>query len=164
MLSHLGYLFCLIGLVILGHVSFTHKTGSERNLGAACGNDTSHGDPILNPIDENPPTLVRKVGNGSVYTIGANEDQLWLVHVWGNSGYGYGYASGTLLKEQIIAIQGLAFASDSQNTLVEIYVDKEIYEEIRGIADASNVDYRAIRPLRMLGEMTRGMHDQIPHV
>ncbi|CAF4857168.1 unnamed protein product, partial [Rotaria magnacalcarata] len=28
--------------------------------------------------------------------------------------------------------------------------------EIRGIADAANIDYRAIRRLHMLGEITRG--------
>ncbi|CAF4413965.1 unnamed protein product, partial [Rotaria magnacalcarata] len=57
--------------------------------------------------------------------------------------------------EEIVASKGLAFALDFQNTLVEGYIDKEIYEEIRGIADAANIDYRAIRRLHMLGEITR---------
>ena len=56
--------------------------------------------------------------------------------------------------EDIIANQGLAFAWHFQNTLVEGYVDKEIYKEMHGIAETTNVDDRAICRLRMLGEIT----------
>ncbi|CAF3637461.1 unnamed protein product [Rotaria sordida] len=176
-----------IGVLFLVGTSFNHEINSRKNVGAFCANDTSQGDPNLNPIDDSPPELIRTVENGSLYTIGTGEDQFWLVHVWGNSGYDYGFAYGTLLKEQIrqmqpiawahfeqkiideldklklpkwfediVASKGLAFALDFQNTLVEAYIDKEIYQEMRGIADAANVDYVAIRRLHMLGEITRG--------
>jgi hypothetical protein len=56
----------------------------------------------------------------------------------------------------VIASKGLAFALDFQNTLVEAYIDKEIYAEMHGIADAANVDYLAVRRLHMIGELTRG--------
>ena len=57
--------------------------------------------------------------------------------------------------EDIIITKDLDFALDFQNTLAEAYTDKEIYEEMRGIADAANVDSQAIWRLQMLGEITR---------
>ena len=177
----------LVSLLLAVPSIFCHKTGSRKNVGAFCANDTARGDPNLIPIADDPPKLLRTVENGSLYTIGTGEDQSWLVHVWGDSGYDYGFAYGTLLKDQIqqlqprawahfeqeiidalaslklpkwfediIVTKGLDFALDFQNTLVEAYIDKEIYNEMRGIADAANVDYLAIRRLHMLGEITRG--------
>ena len=179
----------LVRLLFFIEVTLEHNTNPEEVFGAFCANDTSQGSPNLNPIDDRPPKLLRIVQNGLLYTIGNGEDQLWLVHVWGANGYDYGFAYGTLLKEQILKLQpiawahfekkimneldklklpkwfediaadkGLAFALDFQNALVERYIDKEIYEEMRGIADAANIDYYALRRLHMLGEITRGMH------
>lgn len=180
-----GIIFQILLLILI--VS-AHKTSSVKNFGAFCANDTARGDPNLIPIADSLPKLIRTVENGSLYTIGSGEDQSWLVHVWGERGYDYGYAYGTLLKDQIVQLQprawahfqqqiidslaslklpkwfediivtkGLDFALDFQNTLAEAYIDKEIYDEMRGIADAANVDYHAIRRLHMLGEITRGM-------
>jgi hypothetical protein len=59
--------------------------------------------------------------------------------------------------EKIVANKGLAFALDFQNTLVEAYMDKQIYEEIRGIADITKFDYVATRRSHMIGEITRGI-------
>jgi hypothetical protein len=179
--------YLLFGLLLVINSSFGHQKGSIDNLGAFCSNDTSLGVPNLNPIDDSPPRFVNKVENGSLYMIGTGEDQSWLIHVWGTSGYDYGFAYGTLLREQIskvlprawahfeervmkelsklklpkwfeevIADKGLAFALDVQNELVQGYVDNEIYEEMRGIADAAKLDYKVIRRLHMLGEITRG--------
>ena len=188
MLCHRLCFSALIGLLIFVRTGSTDDVHSLKNLGAFCSNDSSLGVPNLNPIDDSPAKFVRTVENGSLYTIGTGDDQLWLLHVWGDSGYDYGFAYGTLLKEQIIqliprawahfeqrvideldqlklpkwfvdlvASKGLAFALDFQNTLVEAYVDKEIYEEMRGIADAAQVNYASIRRLHMLGEITRGI-------
>lgn len=182
-------LSALLGLSILVQSGHTENVHSLKNLGAFCSNDSSLGAPNLNPIDDSPAMLIRTIENGSLYTIGTGDDRLWLVHVWGEGGYDYGFAYGTLLKEQIIqllprawahfeqrvideldqlklpqwfvnlvATKGLAVALDFQNALVETYVDKEIYQEMRGIADAANVNYESIRRLHMLGEITRGMH------
>ncbi|CAF2808927.1 unnamed protein product [Rotaria sp. Silwood2] len=187
MLFYRLHVVFLIGVILLVGTSFNHEINSQKNVGAFCANDTSQGDPNLNPIDDSPPKLIRTVENGSLYTIGTGEDQLWLVHVWGDKGYDYGFAYGTLLKEQItqmqpiawahfeqmiideldklklpkwfeeiVANKGLAYALDFQNALVEAYIDKEIYQEMQGIADAANVDYLTIRRLHMLGEITRG--------
>ncbi|CAF3751538.1 unnamed protein product [Rotaria sordida] len=159
MLFYRFHVLFLIGVLFLVGTSFNHEINSRKNVGAFCANDTSQGDPNLNPIDDSPPELIRTVENGSLYTIGTGEDQFWLVHVWGNSGYDYDELDKLKLPkwfEDIVASKGLAFALDFQNTLVEAYIDKEIYQEMRGIADAANVDYVAIRRLHMLGEITRG--------
>jgi hypothetical protein len=187
--AYTSYLVFLIGLLVFVQTSYSESLSQHlANLGAYCSNDTSHGDPNLNPIDDSEPVLVRTVENGSLYTVGTGEDQFWLIHVWGDTGYDYGYAYGTLLKDQIaqvlprawahfeqqveealdklklpkwfedlIADKGLAFALDFQNTLVEQYIDKEIYGEIRGICDAAKVDYNVARRLHMIGEITRGI-------
>jgi hypothetical protein len=189
MLAHKSYFVFLVGLSVFIQTCYTHSIDFYlNNLGAFCSNDTSHGDPNLIPIDDSSATLIRTVENGSLYTVGTGEDQFWLIHVWGNSGYDYGFAYGTLLKEQVmklitrawahfeqqimeqldklklpkwfeevIANKGLAFALDLQNTLVEKYIDNEIYQEMRGIADAANIDYYVIRRLHMIGEITRGI-------
>jgi hypothetical protein len=184
-----SFTFFLIGLLFFIERSSSYDLNYHlTNLGAFCSNDTSHGAPNLNPIDDSEPTLVRTVQNGSLYTVGTGEDQFWLIHVWGDTGYDYGFAYGTLLKDQItqvlprawthfeqeieqdlnklklpkwfediVADKGLAFALDLQNTLVEAYINKEIYEELHGIADAANVDYHVVQRLHMIGEITRGI-------
>ncbi|CAF1197917.1 unnamed protein product [Adineta ricciae] len=58
------------------------------------------------------------------------------------------------LKE-LIAKKGLAFALDVQNSFVEPYMDEEIYNEIRGISDAANIDYKLLVRIHMFGELTR---------
>ncbi|CAF0846202.1 unnamed protein product [Adineta steineri] len=180
--------FCfIIGLLIFVQTSYSYDRDHLTNLGAFCSNDSSLGPPNLNPIDDSSAKLIRTIENGSLYTIGAGDDKVWLLHLWGYDGYDYGFAYGTLLKEQITQLiprawahfeqriideldklklpkwfedmvvgKGLAFALDFQNTIVEKYIDKEIYEEMRGIADAANVNYYSIRRLHMLGEITRG--------
>jgi hypothetical protein len=177
----------LIGLVLVIQTSYTRNLLWSKNVGSFCANDTSHGQPNLTPIDDSPPRFVAKVDNGTLYQIGAGEDQVWLIHVYGHTGYDYGFAYGSLLRDQInkvlprawthfeqqivdaikdlklpkwfadlIADKGLAFALDFQNALVESYIDKEIYDEMRGIADATKIDYALIRRVHMLGEITRG--------
>jgi len=183
--SRLSYI--LFGLILVIQTSFCHKISTVKNVGAYCANDTSLGDPNLNPIDESQARLINKVENGSLYQIGSGEDQIWLAHVYGNTGYDFGYAYGTLLRDQIhkmvprawahfeqevidslsklklpkwfediIANEGLRAALDVQNELVKSYMDEEIYNEMRGIADAAQYDYKEIVQLHMLGEITRG--------
>lgn len=179
--------YLLFGLVLLIQTTAGHKTGGFQNLRAFCHNDTSHGSPNLIPIDDSPARLIGKVENGTLYQIGAGEDQVWLIHVYGNGGYDYGFAYGTLLREQIkkvlprawahfeeqildslkdlklpewfkelIADKGLPFALDVQNELVKKYMDEEIYNEMRGLSDAAQIDYKTVVRLHMLGEITRG--------
>ncbi|CAF1459718.1 unnamed protein product [Rotaria sordida] len=58
--------------------------------------------------------------------------------------------------KQLIADEGLAFALDMQNLLAQAYTDPEIYHELRGIADATKIDYDLLLRLHMFGELTRG--------
>jgi hypothetical protein len=58
--------------------------------------------------------------------------------------------------KEFVVDKGLEFALDVQNDLVRNYMDEEIYNEMRGISDASKVDYKMIVRLHMLGEITRG--------
>ena len=191
MISRNLFLYLFAGLCFVIHSCSSHKTGWVDDVGAFCANETDIGDPNLNPIDETPARLINKVENGSLYQIGSGEDQIWLIHVYGATGYDYGYAYGTLLRDQIhlmvprawahfeeeivkaidklkvpkwfkelVADKGLAFALDVQNDLVRNYMDEEIYNEMRGMADASGLDYKVAIRLHMLGEITRGKKNE----
>ena len=139
------------------------------------------------PIESGSPRLIRTIKNGALYQVGVGEDQSWLAHVWGETGYDYGYAYGTLLSEQInkfmpmvyrhleqeiidnldniklpkwlkevVVDKGLGVALDLQDALAEPFMEKEIYQEIHGMADATKMDYKLLRRLHMFGELTRG--------
>jgi len=58
--------------------------------------------------------------------------------------------------KKLIADEGLAVALDLQNALCDAYMDEEIYNEIRGISDASKCDYKLLLRLHMLGELIKG--------
>jgi hypothetical protein len=120
MLTHGSYLLVLIELFLFAQTSYSYDGDHLDNLGAFCSNDSSLGDPNLNPIDDGVPKLIRTVQNGSLYTVGTGEDQFWLIHVWGDSGYDYGFAYGTLLKEQIVALSPLAWAHFEQRVMKEL--------------------------------------------
>ncbi|CAM4844637.1 unnamed protein product [Rotaria magnacalcarata] len=187
MLDQSRLYYCLIGLFLFTQTSSCHRVNAIKNVGAFCANDTSKGDPNLNPIDKGEPKLINKVQNGTLYQIGSGDDQIYLIHVYGNSGYDFGYAYGTLLRdeinkvlprawqyfeqqiidslkslklpkwfEDIIADKGLAFALDLQNELVREYIDEEIYNEMHGVADGAQIDFKTVVRLHMLGEITRG--------
>ena len=189
MFDHIRFFYVFFGICSIIHLTLAHKSGTIKNVGAFCANDTSIGEPNLIPIDETPARLIAKVENGTLYQIGSGEDQVWLAHVYGENGYDYGFAYGTLLKDQIhkmvprawahfeqeiidalkdlklpkwfedlVADKGLGFALDVQNDLVRNYMDEEIYNEMRGISDASQMDYKTVVRLHMLGEITRGKH------
>ena len=181
--------YFLIGIfLVIQTISSLNTAGTVKDVGAFCANDTAIGEPNLNPIDVGQPRLINKVENGTLYQIGSGEDQIWLVHVYGNNGYDYGYAYGTLLREQIlkmvprawahfeqeiidalkdlkflpqwfvdlVADKGLGVALDVQNDMVKGYMDEEIYNEMRGLSESTQMDYKTIVRLHMLGEITRG--------
>ncbi|CAF1607958.1 unnamed protein product [Rotaria sp. Silwood1] len=187
MLNQNRIYYFLIELFLIIQISSSHKINGIKNIGAFCANDTSRGNPNLNSIDISQPRLINKVENGTLYQVGSGEDQIWLIHVYGNTGYDFGYAYGTLLRDQIqkvlprawahfeqeiidslkdlklpkwfediIINKGLEFALDLQNDLVKKYMNEEIYNEMRGLSDASQVDYKTVVRLHMLGEITRG--------
>jgi hypothetical protein len=84
MFAYGSYLFFVLGLSIFVQISSSFDL---KNLGSFCSNDSSLGPPNLNPIGDSAAKFVRTVENGSLYTIGNGEDQIWLIHVWGDTGY-----------------------------------------------------------------------------
>ena len=58
--------------------------------------------------------------------------------------------------KKVVVDEGVAFALDMQDALVEAYMDKEIYNELRGISEGAKIDYKMLVRLHMLGELTRG--------
>ena len=56
---------------------------------------------------------------------------------------------------KMIAEIGLEAVLDLQNDESERFVDPEIYAEMRGIADAAGLDYKMIRRIHLIGEITR---------
>ena len=51
---------------------------------------------------------------------------------------------------------GLDVALDNQNELSAPFIDPEIFAELRGIADGSGVDYKFLRRIHYIGEVTKG--------
>jgi hypothetical protein len=179
--------YLVVVLLLVVRTSLVESRITPKNIGSFCVNDTSRGDPNMLPIESGPPRLIRTIKNGALYQVGVGEDQSWLAHVWGETGYDYGYAYGTLLSEQInkfmpmvyrhleqeiidnldniklpkwlkevVVDKGLGVALDLQDALAEPYMEKEIYQEIHGMADATKMDYKLLRRLHMFGELTRG--------
>jgi isopenicillin-N N-acyltransferase-like protein len=144
------------------------------------------------PIDTSAPVYVRSVPNGDLYTLGSNpDDQVYLLHLYGGSGYEFGYAAGQLLASemndtlttaydyfadqlmqaaegiidkynipkdiaQMIVDKGLDFVLDWQASEAAQFMDRAIFDEMRGMSDASGVDYQMILRIHMIGEVTRG--------
>lgn len=144
------------------------------------------------PIFRGPPVLVRRIDGAELYTVGTKGGAFsYLLHLYGNDPYAWGYGTGTLLKSQVnatltavwayfskqvidaingtatelhippemvdlIAEVGLELALDWQNSVVKPYTSPAIYDEIRGLADASGLSYEQIVRIHMIGELTRG--------
>jgi isopenicillin-N N-acyltransferase-like protein len=56
----------------------------------------------------------------------------------------------------MIINKGLDFVLDWQNDESAPFIDPEIFAEMRGMADATGADYRKIRRIHYIGEITRG--------
>jgi isopenicillin-N N-acyltransferase-like protein len=69
------------------------------------------GAPNLFPVDTSDPVFVARVPNGELYTVGTvGKDFTYLLHVYGNNGYDFGYAAGQLLGPQMNATLSTAWA------------------------------------------------------
>lgn len=156
-----------------------------RSDAAYChGQPDPNAPPNLNPIFSLPPVFVDSTKNGKLYVAGQKEDQIFLLHVWGTP-YEMGFAHGTLLKKElqtlwptlwkylesqvedilkslpewlakILAQEGLAVTLDLTWEITKAYSGNYFFEELQGIADASGVDYKMLRRIHMIGELTKG--------
>mmetsp|Transcript_7353 Transcript_7353/g.10840 ORF Transcript_7353/g.10840 Transcript_7353/m.10840 type:complete len:413 (+) Transcript_7353:107-1345(+) len=123
--------------------------------------------------------------NGHYYTVGEGDDMYDVIHVYGTP-YEMGYAQGQLMKEKLrvflpaifdylqeeigsnipknipewlrkyIAEYGLDVALDMTYELVRFYTNEKIFEEMKGLADATGIDYYMIRRIHLIGELTQG--------
>jgi len=73
--------------------------------GAFCNMKSNQTGPMNTiPVDTSAPVFVKAVPNGELYTVGTSaDDQIYLLHLYGNTGYEWGYAAGQLLKEEMNA-------------------------------------------------------------
>ena len=56
---------------------------SDNTVSIPCLQPDPAAKPNMNPIQSAPPTFVKSVKNGKLYTVGNGEDMINLVHVWG---------------------------------------------------------------------------------
>jgi len=124
------------------------------------------------------PQLIGATDNGKLYTVGPDDQQFYLVHIYGDP-YQMGYAHGTLLRPQIQAFVTEVWqyildeiplheiypelanftveeALQLQADATRPYTPDYWFEEIRGLADATGLDYDSILRIHMLPELTKG--------
>lgn len=132
------------------------------------------------PIWDEEPRLLRKHQYGQLFEIGTGSTTIKLLHAYGNM-YQMGLAHGALLKEELHQFMSelwlylekeveealpkkipLFLKKDASNfalgTVLDLnyeitlpFTNKKYYEEMRGIADASGVDFKYFRRLHMIG-------------
>jgi isopenicillin-N N-acyltransferase-like protein len=166
---------------------------AEGAMAAFCDKDSNvTGVENTLPIDLSNPVWVRSVPHGDLYTVGESaDDRINLVHLYGSTGYDFGFAAGSLLKDEMNATLttafgyfssqalqaaqgiitkwkipealakliiefGLDFVLDWQAEEAKAFMDPSIFDEMRGIADATGLDYQMILRIHMVGEVTRG--------
>lgn len=135
-------------------------------------------------IYDGPITFVRKDVNASLWTAGPANAPFPIVHVWGDA-YQVGYAQGLIQKQYLaefcskvysyflglavedlpgplppfiqamITYKGLNRALDWTAEVTAPYTPQEFFDELRGISDASGVDYQTLLRLNMFPELTK---------
>lgn len=137
------------------------------------------------PIWMDEPRLLSKHAYGQLYEIGTGTTTMKLLHAYGTM-YQMGLAQGVLLKQELHAFIGELWtyieqqieeaipkkipnflkkgaANFALGTVLDLnyaitlpYTNKKYYEEMRGIADGSGVDFKYFRRIHMIGELTKG--------
>jgi len=140
---------------------------------------------LLGIVDALPQLkFIRSTKNGKLYRLGEGKGSINVVHVYGTS-YEMGYAHGSLLKEElneflpklwsylelqitsalktlpewlakIIAELGLDAGLDFTYELTRHNTPQYFFEELQGLADGAGYDYKMVRRIHMIGELTKG--------
>jgi hypothetical protein len=136
------------------------------------------------PIFDEPPTFIRQVKNAMLFEAGPANARFPIVHLWGNP-YEIGVAQGTLMKEavrqfvyktnaylleEIVSDMGDSFPDAAKALVVEVGMEKALkktadwtapftsqryFDEVRGLADATGIDYQYLYNLQMFPELTK---------
>ncbi|KAL5477617.1 hypothetical protein EMCRGX_G024436 [Ephydatia muelleri] len=175
----IGVAAAVLSLQLLPAECKTFQITKELSIGTSL----CPGQPNTNVPWTGTPTLVKEVANGSLYTVGEDDDLIYVLHVYGTP-YDMGYAHGTLLKDSalhvmtsfyneivteyeqnlnflpkdvadLIARLGVDGALDLTYLLTERYTPAYFYEEMRGLADASGIDYILLRRVHMIPELIK---------
>ena len=137
------------------------------------------------PIWNEQPVLLAKHKYGQLFQIGTGNTTMKMLHAYGNM-YQMGLAHGVLLKEELNNFMSelwgylesqiedalpkklpkflkrgssnfaLGTVLDLNYEITLPYTNKKYYEEMRGIADGSGVDFKLFKRIHMIGELTKG--------
>ncbi|CAM9298062.1 unnamed protein product [Ectocarpus fasciculatus] len=135
-------------------------------------------------IFDEEPTFVRSVKNAALYEAGPANARFPIVHVYGDA-YEVGYTQGLLQKDylkefisttyqyfvdlaleemgdampkifqEMIILGGLNAALDWAAEVTAPYTPQEFYDELRGLSDASGIDYQVLLRLNLYPELTK---------
>eukprot|EP01013_Petalomonas_cantuscygni_P019606 TRINITY_DN3750_c0_g1_i1.p1 TRINITY_DN3750_c0_g1~~TRINITY_DN3750_c0_g1_i1.p1 ORF type:complete len:466 (-),score=97.85 TRINITY_DN3750_c0_g1_i1:605-1933(-) len=135
------------------------------------------------PLNTDKPKFVRRVHNGSLYSIMNDNTEMFVVHMYG-SPYQMGYAHGELLKPQAaklykqftefvaeeidqylpylppeivraISVGGLDLALDLTYEATRTYMPRHWLEEMRGLADGLGMSYMDVVRFHMIPELIK---------
>jgi len=143
--------------------------------------DGCSGTPNLNPIWTEDPVFVSQVQNGKLYKVGNVSPQISVVHVYGTP-YEMGYAHGALLKDTIVPLMdqvwdyiysqiqqylsdlppelaylfeeyGVGAVLEATYLLTAEFIPDYFMDELRGMGDATGIDYMQLVRIHMLPEL-----------
>lgn len=154
-------------------------------MAAFCnGKPSPDAQPNTFPVNLTAPQLVSSVPNGKLYRAGAPGFEFNVAHLWG-SAFELGYAHGQLfpgiaanvsndvwayMEEQVtsnlsflpawladlIANYGLEVALDVVAGMTAPSTPQHFFDELRGLANATGVDYQRLLRIHLIGELTQG--------
>jgi len=133
------------------------------------------------PINENDLVFVKSVPNGKLYQTKNIDPPINVIHVYGTP-YEMGYAHGSVVKpyvselmkevlvylekqvdeaihflpewlRNVIEVEGVEAALELTYVATRSYTKDYFFEEMRGIADGSGMDYQTVINLHMLPEL-----------
>lgn len=154
-------------------------------LSAYCNGKPGANHTNPNPIWKDKPRLLKVGQYGKLYEIGEGTTTIKMLHAYGNM-YQMGLAQGELLKEDLrsfiselweyIASQAddslpkwlpdkykhlgvgkaIGLALDLTYYATRRWTNSKYYQEMKGVSDASGVDFKVLRRIHMIGELTKG--------
>eukprot|EP01111_Echinosteliopsis_oligospora_P000927 TRINITY_DN1115_c0_g1_i1.p1 TRINITY_DN1115_c0_g1~~TRINITY_DN1115_c0_g1_i1.p1 ORF type:complete len:446 (+),score=66.28 TRINITY_DN1115_c0_g1_i1:49-1338(+) len=138
-----------------------------------------------NPIYTTPPVLLNtsQDGNGKLYITGGDSNPVKVLHLYGTP-YEMGYAQGELLGDEILSLYtqfwgyldefiapyvkdlpyliqnlietfGVQAALEAEVVLTELFVPQHFEDEIRGLADALQIEFAEVMKIMLFPELIK---------